>query len=293
VRRHDARSGGRAWGLRALARSAPSRNGDAVDEIRPADAPANGEREGQPSKESGLRNIARVVGFGALTWTLGAFFASVVGVWGSSSVPLLSAALLLVLPVVLLGIALVLRIAYGPEARPAEADVVDVSNGITGLPGEAYFHKRLKEEMGRARRHDRTLAVVLVDVNHLRSVNEQYDHSCGDEVLRHLARVLESTTRAHDSVAHLRDDCFALLLPECSEEGVDAFVRRLEDRLAREPARAHHAGQVIMLWVGVCTGLAILGAEATDPSELLALAEADLRVAKDHLRRRRQRWLSA
>jgi diguanylate cyclase (GGDEF)-like protein len=293
VRRHDARSGGRAWRPRVLGRSTPSDDSDAVAEARLEDAAADGEREGQQSEEGRLRNVARVVGFGALTWTIGAFFAAIIGVWGSSSVPVLSAALLLVLPAVVIGIALVLRIAYGPEARPGEADVAEVSNSVTGLPGEPYFHKRLKEEVGRARRHGRALAVVLVDVNHLRSVNEQYDRSCGDEVLRHLARVVESTTRAHDVVAHLKDDCFALLLPECSEEGVDAFVHRLEDRLAREPARAHHAGRVIMLWVGVCTGLAVLGAEATDPSELFALAEADLRVAKGHLRRRRQRWLSA
>lgn len=292
MRSYETRAGG---GSRPPARISRFPGGEPVEQERQEDAPSQGEAESPQAGTPKLVYLARIVAFGSLAWTLGVLMATLNDVWTSSPVPVLIAALLLSLPAAVIIAGLGLRKVQGMAvAAPAPEKVAaDVRDSTTGLPGEPYFQLRLEEEVDRALRHDRPLAVVILDVNHLASVNDQYDWSCGDQVLKHLARVTEGTKRASDVVARLNDDRFGLLLPECKETGVGAFIRRLEERLAREPARAHFAGQIIMLWVGVCAGVASLGPQAREPSELLSLAEADLRVAKEHLKRRRQRWLSA
>ncbi len=257
------------------------------------DTPHQNELESRQANRPALLYFARLVAFGALTWTLGALLATLHGMWNSSPLPILSAALLLMVPSMLFGAALVLRNIHGSGERLQELDPGDASDTTTGLPGESYFRKCLKLEFERSRRDERSLAVVVFDVNHLQSVNEQFNWSCGDEVLNHVARMIAATRRSTGILARLDGDRFGLILPDCGEDGASAFIRRLEDRLAREPSKAHFEGQTVVLWMGVCAGVAVLSPEVRDPREFLSLAEADLRVAKEHLKERRERWLSA
>jgi diguanylate cyclase (GGDEF)-like protein len=293
VEARDTRSEGgqRPSRLRALVTDLRGR--DDAGPGRQEDTPRQDEVESRQAKRPTLLYFARLIAFGALTWTLGALLATLHGMWNSSPVPILSAALLLMVPAMLFGAALVLRNIHGSGERLEERGPREVSDTTTGLPGESYFRKCLKLEFERARRDERSLAVVVFDVNHLQSVNEQFNWSCGDEVLSHVARMIAGTRRTAGILARLDGDRFGLILPECGEDGASAFIRRLEDRLAREPSKAHFEGQTVVLWMGVCAGVAVLSPEARDPREFLSLAEADLRLAKEHLKERRERWLSA
>jgi diguanylate cyclase (GGDEF)-like protein len=173
------------------------------------------------------------------------------------------------------------------EAEDAEHDM------LTDLPTFPHFSRRLSDEHARSRRMGRTVAVVLVDVNNLSAVNKEYGVRAGDEVLRHVARAVDSTKRYNDVVARLGDDEFGVLLLDTGDEGVEAFIERLEDRLARESAVTEVAGRTVALWAGVCTGSSVSGPAVLKPEAVLDSAMASLSQAKQERERRRRMWLSA
>jgi diguanylate cyclase (GGDEF)-like protein len=164
---------------------------------------------------------------------------------------------------------------------------------LTDLPTFNHFARRLADEFTRARRVGRRLSVVLIDVNNLSAVNKEYGVRAGDEVLRHVAQAIETTKRFSDIVARLGDDEFGVLLMNTGEEGVSAFIDRLEDRLARESAVAEVGGRNISLWAGVCSGNAVSDAGMIRAEEVLEQAMASLTSAKQDRERRRRMWLSA
>jgi diguanylate cyclase (GGDEF)-like protein len=167
------------------------------------------------------------------------------------------------------------------------------SDLLTRLPTFKFFSRRLNDEFNRTRRAGRLMAAVLIDVNNLSAVNKEYGVRAGDEVLRHVARAIDSTKRFNDVVARLGDDEFGVLLIDSGEDGVAAFVDRLEDRLARESAVADVGGRSISLWAGVCSGSAVSDPSVINADALLEGAMADLNQAKQERERRRRLWLSA
>ena len=172
----------------------------------------------------------------------------------------------------------------------------DESSGqdlLTELPTFNHFARRLSDEFSRARRAGRPVSVVLVDVNNLTAVNREYGVRAGDAVLRHVARTIDATKRFNDVVARLGDDEFGVILLDTGDDGIRAFVERLEDRLSRESAMTEAGGREISLWAGVCTGSAIGTPDVTRAEGLLEAAMADLDDAKQDRERRRRMWLSA
>jgi diguanylate cyclase len=137
------------------------------------------------------------------------------------------------------------------------------------------------------------VAVVLIDVNTLSAVNKEYGVRAGDEVLRHVARAVDETRRYNDVVSRLGDDEFGVVLLDCGEEGVKAFIDRLEERLARESALAEVEGRMISLWAGICSGNATSEPAMSTSDALLEAAMANLTGAKLDRERRRRMWLSA
>jgi diguanylate cyclase (GGDEF)-like protein len=179
------------------------------------------------------------------------------------------------------------------SGRADDGDEDPDNDLLTNLPTLKLFGRRLSDEFNRSRRTGRSVSVVLVDVNNLTAVNREYGVAAGDEVLRHVARTIDSTKRYNDVVARLGDDEFGVLLVESGEQGVTAFVDRLEDRLARESAVADVGGRSVSLWAGVCSGSATSGPGNIRPDDVLQAAMADLTRAKQDRERRRRMWLSA
>jgi len=178
------------------------------------------------------------------------------------------------------------------KVEPGEDDE-SASDLLTKLPTFNHFSRRLTDEFNRSRRAGRSVSVVLIDVNNLTAVNQEYGVRAGDEVLRHVAASIEATKRFNDVVARLGDDEFGVLLVESGTDGVDAFTTRLEDRLARESAVADVNGRTVALWAGVCTGNSTSTPEVTRPEAVLESAMAALNQAKQERERRRRMWLSA
>lgn len=109
------------------------------------------------------------------------------------------------------------------------------TDDLTGLHNHRYFYKRLEEEFKRAERYGSDLSLILIDLDHFKSVNDTYGHQRGDAVLYELATVLHRATRETDLLARYGGEEFAVLLPETSLSG--AFKQA--ERLRRE-IKAHY-----------------------------------------------------
>jgi diguanylate cyclase (GGDEF)-like protein len=235
--------------------------------------------------------FGRLLAFGVLAWTLGILLALFDEADQFSQTSVISVLLLLGFLTFLVAVVLIVQ-----RMRPATKHVLveaDVRDPLTGLPNERYLLLRLEEEMARSHRDERLLTLAVLDVNGLAAINEQYGRDCGDEVLRHVAAVVQATKRTSDIVARLAEDEFAVILPECSSEGGQAFARRLTERLAREPARTFLNNHPSHVWVGVCAGLADMQSEHETPASLLDRARADLATAREERDHRRQMWRTA
>jgi two-component system cell cycle response regulator len=95
-------------------------------------------------------------------------------------------------------------------------------DGLTGLWNRAYFDNRWTEEYSRSSRQGHSLALALIDIDHFKSVNDNYGHPVGDSVLQSVARVLQRDPRASDVACRYGGEEFVLIMPDTS--AVDAAV---------------------------------------------------------------------
>ena len=123
-------------------------------------------------------------------------------------------------------------------------------DGLTSTFNRRYFVDRLQTEIRFAVRHEKTLALLFVDIDHFKKINDTYGHLAGDEVLAAVARVMTATIRAEDVLARYGGEEFAVI---CRE--IDARRRaragRATARARSQQHRFEHAGKVIPVTVSV------------------------------------------
>ncbi len=101
-------------------------------------------------------------------------------------------------------------------------------DALTGLPNRLLFSERLNQAIAQASRHGRQLAVVFMDLDNFKNVNDSLGHDAGDQLLRHIAQLLSDAVRTEDTVARLGGDEFTLLLENISDPNqVAAVVEKL------------------------------------------------------------------
>lgn len=108
-------------------------------------------------------------------------------------------------------------------------------DSLTGLWNHRMIVEQLREEMNRSRRSETPLSVVLIDVDHFKTINDSFGHPAGDLVLQELSAVFIGSLRPYDSVGRYGGEEFLLILPGCGMEG--ALSRAEELRVAVESAR--------------------------------------------------------
>lgn len=104
---------------------------------------------------------------------------------------------------------------------------------LTGVQNRRSFMERAETELVRAQRFTSPIAVVMLDVDHFKRVNDSYGHATGDEVLKVVAKILAAEVRRHDVIARYGGEEFALLLAETNEEQARVMAERCREEIER------------------------------------------------------------
>lgn len=113
------------------------------------------------------------------------------------------------------------------EDQAAQLHRLATIDGLTGLYNRRYAEQRLAAETARSRRYGHPLAVLALDLNNFKQINDGYGHLAGDLVLRHFAERLNAAVRISDVAARMGGDEFLAILPECPTDQIDPILRRL------------------------------------------------------------------
>lgn len=154
---------------------------------------------------------------------------------------------------------------------------------LTGLVNRREFDRVLGEECERARRFGHPVAVILLDLDQFKAVNDSRGHPAGDAVLREVARRLSQEVRTFDRVARLGGDEFAAVLVNTNAAGAAAVARRLVEAVAQAPVTLPDGSAVS---VTASAGSALLPDDARDVVGLRTTADQALYVAKEQGRNR-------
>jgi diguanylate cyclase (GGDEF)-like protein len=152
-----------------------------------------------------------------------------------------------------------------------------ISDPLTGLYNRRYLSEFLQRELVRARRSATPVAVVLLDLDRFKRVNDSFGHEAGDQVLTVVGALLKSKVRGSDIACRYGGEEFVLVLPQA---GVDAANRRAEDaRLAIADLDLNHAGRPLGKMTA-SLGIAVFPDHAEDIDSLLRAADVALYAAK-------------
>ncbi|HZA80729.1 MAG TPA: diguanylate cyclase, partial [Actinomycetes bacterium] len=160
----------------------------------------------------------------------------------------------------------------------AEAERLSVTDPLTGAWNYRYFERRFEQEIERSRRFGRVLTLLMLDVDHFKSVNDRFGHQRGDEVLVEFAGRVTGSVRDIDTFARYGGEEFVLILPETNLEGGLAVAEKLRRATHRQPFCGDGDGGGVRLTVSI--GLACFPEHATSTEELLRAADEALYEAK-------------
>lgn len=150
-------------------------------------------------------------------------------------------------------------------------------DSLTGLPNRLLFRDRLVNSLAQARRNRVGLAVMYLDVDHFKLVNDALGHSFGDVLLAGIARRLEESLRTSDSISRIGGDEFSILLPEITHaDAVAGVARKILESLSKPFSVEGHD-----LFVTASIGVSCFPADGDDAETLLKCADAAMYRAKE------------
>ncbi|HEX7663735.1 MAG TPA: diguanylate cyclase [Polyangiaceae bacterium] len=176
------------------------------------------------------------------------------------------------------------QLATDLQRANAELASLAATDALTGLPNKRSFRETLARELALADRNKTPLSLVVVDVDHFKSVNDTYGHAVGDVVLAHLGNVLKSALRTSDFAARYGGEEFVLLLPCTPEQGAAMVAERVRAALAETPVVTTKGALDVRASLGVASVVGP-GCRASG-DDLFARADAALYAAKTSGRNR-------
>lgn len=161
---------------------------------------------------------------------------------------------------------------------------ISATDELTDLYNRRYLNRRLRDEILRAYRQGEEVSLILFDIDGFKSINDQYSHLLGDEVLKHMATVLKGTFRRSDVVARWGGEEFAVLLPDTDKKAALMVAEKARKAVADADWDSLGSGLQITVSAGVATA-SEAGADA-EGMGMLKLADRRLYAAKNAGRNR-------
>jgi len=162
--------------------------------------------------------------------------------------------------------------------KQAENEHQALHDSLTGMPNRMFFHQRLLAEIDRARASDGRMAVILIDLDHFKEINDTLGHHFGDMLLQEVGPRLSSVLRDNDLMARLGGDEFGIILPDLPGEEV---ALRIADRLIEELEKPVSV-EGLALDIAGSIGISLFPMQAEDAESLLRRADVAMYVAKEN-----------
>jgi len=162
------------------------------------------------------------------------------------------------------------------ERRAAEKEHQALHDGLTGLANRGLFHDRLHQALRLGGREKHGVAVMIMDLDRFKEINDTLGHQSGDRVLQETARRLTRTLRETDTIARLGGDEFAILMPNVPDPAVSLSVADKIRQALNQPFMV----QGLTLDVRTSIGIALYPAHGKDPETLIQRADIAMYLAK-------------
>lgn len=156
------------------------------------------------------------------------------------------------------------------------------SDALTGLPNRRFFNQIASKEMSLMKRQKEYFALLMMDIDHFKTVNDTYGHAAGDQVLVQVARTLAQTIREEDMVARIGGEEFVVASPYTNRLAAIVLAERL--RKAVEDLEVHFEDNLVPVTMSI--GIALLPHDGGNLEDVLTAADERLYIAKQNGRNR-------
>jgi diguanylate cyclase (GGDEF)-like protein/putative nucleotidyltransferase with HDIG domain len=172
---------------------------------------------------------------------------------------------------------LVQRLVADLSKREAELDEIANRDDLTQLRNRRFFYARLQEELQTSAETKHPMTILMIDVDALKAINDEFGHHLGDAALVDFANLMTRCARPKDTVARLGGDEFAIIMPNTDPRGASALASRLWQELDSNPI---HRTPDADIYLGVSIGVSSFPLNGNDPQALVHWADADLYANK-------------
>jgi diguanylate cyclase (GGDEF)-like protein len=229
-----------------------------------------------PDAKKAARFAAFAMFFGATVWTCRLLFLA--GVFGSQEGSLGKFTIdVLAIGHIVASVACTFAL-FSIEVRKMESALTRVafSDALTNLPNRRATQERFQQEMARANRHGQSFALVVIDIDHFKRVNDNHGHLAGDALLKHIVSVLESAKRAEDILGRIGGEEFVLLLVDPAISAAMSAAERLRQKV--EASSLEYNGKRLSATVSI--GLAAYPSDGADWDSVFSSADQRLYQSK-------------
>lgn len=163
-----------------------------------------------------------------------------------------------------------------------ELHVLATTDPLTGVANRRRFLDQMEMELARLKRYGEPAALLIIDIDYFKHVNDRHGHAAGDRVLCHLTHLANALLRRNDLFGRLGGEEFGILLPVTSIDGASEFAERFRQHVSDNPAQVDQAGIAFTVSIGVTE----FHPDDNHPDRVLARADAALYRAKGNGRNR-------
>lgn len=166
----------------------------------------------------------------------------------------------------------------GRKALESRLEEQATRDALTGLYNRREATRLLNEELARARRYQRSMALLWVDFDHFKDINDTHGHAAGDAVLKSVGRLLLDSVRGVDIVGRYGGEEFAIVLPEMDVQGAEDTAERLRLAVSQTP---HTLADGTRISLTISVGVAVYPLHGQDADSLCAAADKAMYRAKE------------